>query len=591
MSVEPVFPAKVSGGAGTGAGVTRQWVWVAGHVRPYRRFVAQTLLIVALIVLVNFSIPLTARALINSGVLMNDVAFVYAMVGIQAALYFSLIVLHYMRGQIAAHVANRLVLQMVAEYIHHVVRLPMSYFNRASNGDVVERIRDFERIQRFASVELMDLFTATISLLSLGPLLLWINPPLFVVFVTTAGAYLVWLVAFSRKRRQVDAARFREDSRSRAAEIGIVAAIQDIKIAGQESRSLAEWESIQLVALETRLRSATIELWQTAGGHLMNRIGLMAITFLSAVGVMQGTMTIGDLTITATISIQLYYHVDQILLFANRYQETTGALRRAQEIRETPAEPVVAAAVCAPPEGPLSIAAEKLSFTYPGGERPSLRALSFSAAPGSMVALVGPSGSGKSTLLKLILKLYEPSGGRIRVDGLPLDRLDHISWRARVGAVMQDGALFASTILQNIVAGRAIDPDWLERVVAAAALTDVVAALPDGLETRVGAGGERLSAGQAQRILIARAIYKRPSLLLLDEATSALDGINEASVVAGVRSLLPHTTTIVAAHRLGTIRGADEIHVLRDGSIHESGTHDALLQRGGYYAQMLSVGG
>jgi ATP-binding cassette, subfamily B, bacterial len=566
------------------------WLWMMGHLRPYRRYIAQTMLIVFLIVLINFAVPLTARALVNSGMLAGDREFVYAMIAVQGLLYGSLIVLHYIRGQIAIHVANRLVLQMVAEYIHHVVRLPMAYFNRASNGDVVERIRDFERIQRFSSVELMDVFTAAISLLSLGLLLLWINSSLFVVFGATACAYLAWLLTFSRARRQVDAERFAQDARSRAVEIGIVQAIQDIKIAVQERHSLVEWENVQLLALQTRLRSATLEQRQTAGANLINRIGLIAITFLAAIGVMDGDMTIGDFTIAATISIQLYFQVDQILLFVNKYPETSGAIRRAQEIRDTAAEPSdLPARIPSVLEAP-SIALRNVSFAYPGADRLSLSGLSLEVPGGEMAALVGPSGSGKSTMLKLLLSLYQPVEGSILVAGLPLGELDRGAWRSRVGAVMQDGALFATTLGNNIIAGRPLDPSWLDRVIEAAALEDVVSSVSAGIETRVGPGGERLSAGQVQRILIARALYKKPALLLLDEATSALDGLNEATVVSGIRRLLPATTMIVAAHRLGTIREADRIHVVRDGRISEAGTHEALLREDGYYARMLYVG-
>ncbi len=561
--------------------------WLLSHTRPYRRYLTQNLIIVLVIVLINFAVPLTNRALVNYGVLTEDTDFVITIITVQCVLYALLISLHFVRSEIAAHVSNRLIIKMVGEFMRHAVRLPMAYFN-TGNRDLIERVRDFERIQRFASVELMEFTAAIISLISLGPLLLWIDPSLFLVFSVTAIIYLLWILAYNKRRRAVDSDRFRADSAARAAEIGIIDAMQDIKIAGQERASLVDWERVQLDTLGTRLRAASIQHWQVAGGNAINRVGLLLISLISAREVINGNITLGDLTITTTISMQLYFHVSQILEFATKLQETTGALRRADEIRQMDIESagtgkrstmLIGSGVCI----------EDVAFTYDGTVNGALKGLSLDVKEGQVVAFVGPSGSGKSTILKLLLNLYEPDRGKISVGGQYLTDIDLFYWRSQVAAVMQQGALFASSVQDNITAGLPLDQTWLAEVVALARLEDVIAALPKGLNTHVGPSGARLSAGQMQRLLIARAVYKRPSVLLFDEATSALDTVNEAAILGRLRSTLPTTTIIMVAHRLSAIKRVDRIFVIRGGRVTEQGSHEELVALQGFYWDLVQA--
>ena len=560
--------------------------WVFRQIGTYRRYLVQNLFIVILIVVLNFAVPLTNRALINSGVLADDLEFVGLILAIQAVMYSLLISLHYLRSEISSHVSNRLIVRMVGEFIRHAVRLPMSYFNRSSRGDLVERIRDFERIQRFASVELMEFSAAIISLLSLGPLLLWIDPALFVVFAVSAIVYVLWIVAYNKRRRKVDTNRFKADSASRTAEIGIIEAIQDIKIAGLERGCLEEWERVQIDMLHARLNAASIQHWQVAGGNAITRVGLLLISFISARGVITGEITLGDLTITTVIAMQLNFHVQQILEFVTKLQETTGALRRADELRRIEVEGSGrGAGHHIPIRGGISM--DDVRFSYPGTHHGALQGLTLAIEEGKVAALAGPSGSGKSTILKLLMKFYAPDHGSIHVGGEDILDVDLFQWRANLSAVMQEGALLAGSIRYNITAGQPLDEAWLDEVVAIARLQEVIAVQPQGLDTRVGPAGERLSAGQAQRVLIARAVYKRPSLLLLDEATSALDTVNEAAILAGIRRALPDTTIIMVAHRLSTIKGADRIFVIERGQVAEQGSHQELMDRHGFYADLV----
>lgn len=553
--------------------------WVRGHLRPYGPYFAQVMLVTAAAIAINFSIPLLNRAVVNDGILMGDPLFINAIIAIQALLYVFLIFLNLLRTSVTSHVSNRLLTRMAGEYAGHIVHLPMAFFQTARSGEIVERMRDLERVQRFASVELVEAFASSISIMALGLLLCWIDVAIFIVFAASAAAYLAWVIVIGKRRRAVDAERFREAARSRGMEIGIVEAIQDIKIAGFENRSLAAWGKVQVAALATQLKAASIENMQAAGGQVCNRTGMLLITFISAKGAVAGSMTLGDFMITLTVSLQLYFYINQLLDFVNRLDDVRAALRRAEDVRRLEVEDRGTE-----PRRRLSghhtIDFRDISFSYPGAPKPSITAVAFVAPPGSMTALVGPSGSGKSSILKLLLKLYEPSAGAIFFGTESLTDIGHQAWREQTGAVMQDGALFAATLRENIIAGRGADEGWLAEVLRASCLEEVVAGLASGPDTIIGPAGEALSAGQVQRILIARALYKRPKLLLLDEATSALDGSNESAITASLSALLPGVTSIVAAHRLHTLVGADQVLVLDSGRLVQQGTADLLAAPG-----------
>jgi ATP-binding cassette subfamily B protein len=552
--------------------------WVLEHLSPYRRYLGQIVLVTSATIIINFSIPLLNRAIVNDGILTGDSFFIGVIIAAQALLYAFLIVLNLLRTSMSSHISHRLLAGMADEYARHIVHLPMAFFQTAKSGEIVERMRDLERVERFASLELLEAVAAAISITALGLMLCWIDVAIFLAFVGSAASYLLWVIVIGRRRREIDAARFEEAARSREIEIGIVEAIQDIKIAAHEERSLVAWAAVQRASLLSQLKAASVENLQAAGGQFCNRTGMLLITFLTARKAVAGSITLGDFMITLTISLQLYFYVNQLLAFVNRLDDVRAALGRAREVRSKELEDCVGAAAGAFPQAWQTMTFRQVAFCYPGSARPSLVDVSFEVLPGSMTALVGPSGSGKSSILKLLLKLYEPTSGAVLFGGNSLRDIGHAIWRERVGAVMQEGALFAASIRDNIVANRDIDEEWLQDVVEAARLTDFVSKLGRGLDTLVGPAAEPLSSGQVQRILIARALYKKPDLLLLDEATSALDGRNESSIIANVAALLPNVTSVVAAHRLHTLAGADQVIVLDGGH---------LLQRG--EAELLSI--
>ena len=543
------------------------------QLTPYRRYMVQILAIMVTTIAINFILPLTNRTLVNQGILIGDVQFVWFMIGLQVAMYLALILLNAVRARISGHISIRLASRMASSHVAELLSLPISFFSGSRSGEIVERIRDLDRVQRFAAVEALDALTASISIFSLSLLLALVDLSIFLIFAGSAGAYLAWIYLVGLRRRQTDAAQFAQAARARALEIAMIEGIRDIKVAGYEVATLDRWAAIQTESLKTRLQATAIEQFQATGGHFFTRTGMVAVTLISGLQTINGAITLGDFTITAVIIVQLYFHLNQILAFTNKLEEVRAAMHRTREIRAAFGEEQAAAARSVTPTAFAPIVFDAVDFTYPAARAPALRNIDFTIPGGTMTALIGPSGSGKTTVLRLLLGIFQPGAGRIAVAGAGLAGLNQRAWLDGVGAVMQDGALFAASILENVLAGQPDDQGWLAEVAEAARLQDIVANSPAGLATLMGAGGTHLSAGQQQRILLARALYKRPKLLLLDEATSALDGANELAIVENIRALLPQTTSVVAAHRLQTLRHASQVILLDGGSIVHIGDH------------------
>ena len=362
----------------------------------------------------------------------------------------------------------------------------------------------------------------------------------------------------------------------------------EIKLANAEQQRRWRWESVQARLFHLNLRSLGIEQYQQGGSILVNELKNITVTFLAAKLVIDGELTLGMLLAVQFIIGQLNVPVTQLIGFIQSTQDAKISLERMGEIHSRQDEEQIDEKVpVLPPDRTIRLDKVSYSYTGPLGTK-VLDQLDLVIPEGKVTAVVGPSGSGKTTLLKLLLKFDEPQGGRISVGSVGLSALSGHVWRSQCGVVLQDGHLFSDTIAGNVGVGfETVDPLRLLEVAQISRVDEFVDNLPLGYYTKVGRDGIGLSAGQKQRILIARALYKRPSYLFFDEATSALDATNERAIMDRLGTFFRGHTVVVIAHRLSTVKQADQIIVLDGGQIVERGTHDELTRRRGRYLELV----
>jgi ATP-binding cassette subfamily B protein len=559
------------------------------YLKPYARQIA--LLIAGLIAgsAIQLAFPFLTQAIIDKGIANQDLKLIYLILAGQLALTAGRLVVEFTRGWLLLHLGTRLNISIVSDFLARLMDLPIAYFDTKLNGDILQRIDDNRRIESYLTSSSLAILFSLFNFLVFGVVMGIYSIPVLLVFLAGTALYVVYVTLFMPSTERLDNIRFRQMADAGNKMINIVNGMQEIKLAGNESANRREWEAHQKDIFKTRIRGLKIRQFQTAGGTLIHESVNIIITIMSATLVINGTMTLGMMLALQFITGQLNGPVSQIIDFMRSTQDARLSLERLSEVHAMEPEEQTgdAAAVLVPAE--IKVTVRGLSFRYEGPGSPwVIKDLDLVIMPGKITAIVGESGSGKTTLLKLLMGFYPPAEGSIMINGRKLDEISITSLRKATGVVMQEGYIFPDTILGNIAPGidhPEMDKVW--RAIDTANLRPLLDTLPAGIHTRVGQGGHGLSQGQKQRILIARVIYKEPSLLLFDEATSALDASNERMIVENLSEFYEGRTVVIVAHRLSTVRHADMIAVLEKGALSECGTHDELTAIGGTYYRLI----
>ena len=402
---------------------------------------------------------------------------------------------------------------------------------------------------------------------------------------------MLWSLFFLKKRRVLDYEMFEQRAKNQSKVMQLLNGMQEIKLQNCERRRRWEWEDIQADLFQYSIASMKLQQSQEAGSILINEVKNIVITVVAAAAVIQGDLSLGMMLSIQYIIGQLNAPIEQLAQFLYGWQDVQISLERMKEIRDREEEESASRSIAqfSSTSRDMDIQLDHLTFQYEGIHSPKvLDDVCLTIPHGKVTAIVGTSGSGKTTLIKLLLGYYEPVGGDIRIGGTSLLEFSLKWWRNQCGVVMQDGYIFSETIARNIAVDDGdIDKERLQQAVRVANIEDFIESLPLKYNTVIGQEGQGLSQGQKQRVLIARAVYKRPDFIFLDEATNSLDANNERVIVGNLSSFYKGKTVVVVAHRLSTVRNADQIVVLEQGRIVEIGNHQTLIERKGAYYNLV----
>ncbi|WP_316803119.1 peptidase domain-containing ABC transporter [Pedobacter nototheniae] len=535
--------------------------------------------------LLQLVFPFLTQSIIDYGIGNKNIGFINLILCSQLVLIVSLVSVEYIRSIIMVHISVRINIFIISDFLFKLMKLPISFFDVKLTGDLTQRIRDHKRIEDFFTNYLLTSIFSFFSVLVLGGTLLYYNSTIFlIVFLGTAIEFVLVLSSLKR-RRYLNNKLFSRLTSEQNILIELITGMQEIKLNNIERMKRWQWQKIQAAIFKTNLKIVSLKQLQHGGSRLIGQLQIILTTFIAAKAVIDGDMTIGVMMAIIYILGQMSAPIYDLIDFIYAFQDAKISLERLGEIHlKKDEEDENLPSIFSSDIENKEITFNNVSFCYPGQTRSVLENLSLKIPSGKLTAIVGTSGSGKTTLLKLILKFYSPQKGLITIDKNNLDDLDSAEWRSKCGVVMQDGFIFADTIARNIALEENINENHLRNAINLANCNDFICALPLEHNTKIGQDGIGLSQGQTQRLLIARAIYKHPDVILFDEATNALDANNEKVIINNLNQFFKGRTVVVVAHRLSTVKNADQIIVMEKGKIIEQGNHASLTtKRSAYY--------
>ena len=567
----------------------RSFKFLFGYIKQYRRYFGQIILGALVGCVLQLIFPFLTQAIVDIGITHQNLGIIYLILLGQLILTISRTSVDFIRRWILLHISMRINISLVSDFFIKLLKLPMSFFDTKLMGDLMQRMSDHNRVEKFLTTQMLNVTFSLLSFIVFGCVLLGYNTFIFLIFLIGSILYGIWIAIFLKRRKLLDYELFEKQAMNNNKTYQFITSMQEIKLQNCEQRRRWEWEDVQADLFQVNMKSLKLQQTQEAGSIFINEVKNIIITVLAATAVIHGQMTLGMMLAVQYIIGQLNAPVEQLMNFLYSLQDVKISLEHINEIHEMENEENNKDALSAFHDRDKSLSFKNADFKYdPHNPNKTLDGISITIPEGKVTAIVGTSGSGKTTMIKLLLGYYPLLAGEITIGSTDLQKYNLKWWRKHCGVVMQDGVIFSESIARNIaVDDGEIDKECLLQAARIACIDSYIQTLPLKYNTLIGQDGIGLSQGQKQRILIARAVYKNPDYIFLDEATNALDANNERAIVENLMEFYKGKTVVIVAHRLSTVKNADQLIVIERGKIIETGTHTALIDRQGAYYHLV----
>ena len=562
--------------------------WFIPSIKKHKGALAQVVITSFFVQLLGLFNPLLIQQIIDAVISQGNYSSLNVLGTLLIAMALAQALLGSLRTYLFSDTTNRIDISLGASIINHLLRLPLSYFAKRPVGEVSSRIGELERIRSFLTgTALTVLLDAIFSFIYIGVMLLY-SVPLTIAALGVVPLFIALTVAVSPIIRRQLREGAEANARVQSHLVETLAGMETVKGQGMELPSEWRWEQLYGGQIEAGFRNTITSTAAGSANQFLGQVSGLIIIWYGAILVLDGKLTLGQLIAFRILSGYVTSPLLRLASLWQNFQETALSLERLSDVVDHPEE-IEITGENLPPIPPIkgSINYDSVSFRFSNSGPMQLLNVNLSIDKGSFIGIVGSSGSGKSTLLKLLTKLYEPENGTIRIDNYDISKVDLYSLRSQIGVVPQDSLLFDGSVQANIGLTR---PDAnfedIQKAAKIACADDFIETLPSGYSSSVGERGSALSGGQRQRIAIARMVLKRPKLLILDEATSALDVDTEQRLTRNLAEEYKESTVLFITHRLGSLKHADKIFVMHEGSLVEEGNHETLIALSGRYATL-----
>ncbi len=572
--------------SGVGEKEIHSFRFLYGYVRRYYKYFGMIAVGLALGSIIQLVLPFLTQAIVDKGIKHQDLNIILLILFGQLMLTISRTFIDFLRRWILLRISMKINISLISDFFIKLLKLPMSFFDTKLLGDLMQRMNDHGRVNNFLTHNVLNIVFSLLTLIVFSVVLVIYDKFVFLVFLIGSMLYGGWIALFLKRRKVIDYELFEQQAINNNRTYEFITSMQEIKLQDCEQRKRQEWEHIQKDLFKIQQKSLRLQQQEEAGGIFINELKNIAITVMSAAAVIEGNMTQGMMLAVQYIIGQLCSPVEQLMDFFYSIQDVKISLERINEIHSMEDENGKAGLLTSIEQKSKGINIQNVIFKYnPHVLTKTIDHVDIQIPQGKVTAIVGASGSGKTTLIKLILGYYSVIEGRICIGSTNINDVNKKWWRRQCGVVMQDGVIFSESIARNIAVDDAeIDQVRLLEAAKISCIFDYVMGLPLKFDTKIGRDGIGLSQGQKQRILIARAVYKNPEYIFLDEATNSLDANNERKIVESLDRFYKGKTVVIVAHRLSTVKNADQIVVIDHGKVVETGTHDTLtLKRGAYF--------